>query len=102
MDTMTTLSEIINKLANEGYSVDFNLKDICEECSENQLKLYPESFKIDRIFRFEGPSDPADEAIVYALSSVKYNLKGVLVNGYGISSNQEINELISLIENANN
>ncbi len=86
MDTMTTLSEILNKLKSEGYTVDFNLKENCLVCQGNSLEIHPDDFVVDRHFRFEGLSDPGDEAIVYAISSVKYDIKGTIVNGYGIYS----------------
>ena len=97
MDTMTTLSEITNMLKEKGYNIDFNLKESCMECSGNYLKIFPGEFVIDKHYRFEGISDPADEAIVYAISSPKYNLKGVLVNGYGISSDEIADEMIKAL-----
>lgn len=63
--------------------MDFNLQENCIIC--NQQKFNPEDFKIVEVYRYEGDSDPADEAIVYAIES-KNGLKGVLVNGYGISA----------------
>ncbi len=86
MEFMTTVSEVINDLQKEGYTIDFNLKSNCQECHGNYLRLHPEDFIIDKHYRFEGISDPEDEAVVYAISSLKQDLKGVLVNGYGISS----------------
>ncbi|HEY5408955.1 MAG TPA: phosphoribosylpyrophosphate synthetase [Ginsengibacter sp.] len=68
MDTMTTLSEITNVLKGKGYNIDFNLKKSCIECSGTYLKILPVEFIIDKHYRFEGISDPADEAIVYAIS----------------------------------
>ncbi len=53
MDTMTTVSEVINKLQKEGYTVDFNLKDSCLECHENALQIYPDEFIVDKHYRFE-------------------------------------------------
>ena len=35
MTPMTTLSEVLNKLKDEGYTVDFNLKDNCLVCQGN-------------------------------------------------------------------
>lgn len=97
MDTMTTLSEILNKLKSEGYTVDFNLKENCLVCQENALEIHPDDFAVDRHFRFEGLSDPGDEAIVYAISSVKHDIKGTLVNGYGISSDPMGDKMIKAL-----
>jgi len=48
MDTMSTVSEILNKLKAEGYTVDFNLKESCLECQGNYLQLLPGEFEVDR------------------------------------------------------
>jgi hypothetical protein len=81
-----TLSETVNGLKQDGYSLDFNLRHDCLVCEQTGKELSPSSFEIDKAFRFEGPSDPGDEAIVYAISSPSTGMKGVLVNGYGISA----------------
>lgn len=98
METMTTLSEITNKLKKEGYTEDFNLKDNCLECAGNALQIFPEEFVVDKHYRFEGISDPADEAVVYAVSSAKYNLKGMVVNGYGIYSEATTDAMMKTLE----
>ena len=98
MDTMTTLSEVINALQKEGYTTDFNLKSNSLECHGNALQLHPGEFVVDKHYRFEGPSDPADEAIAYAISSTKHNIKGILVNGYGTSSDQLTEEMVSALK----
>ncbi|HET8962647.1 MAG TPA: phosphoribosylpyrophosphate synthetase [Chitinophagales bacterium] len=83
---MKTVSEVINILNGRGYTADLNLKEDRIECSDPKVELLPGDFVVDKNYRFEGMSDPGDEAIVFAISSEKYNLKGVLVNGYGVSS----------------
>jgi rRNA maturation protein Nop10 len=98
MEPMTTLTEIIDKLRKEGYTTDFNLKETCLECGGSQLKIHPDEFKIDRHFRFEGDSNPDDEAIVYAISSDKHQMKGILVNGYGVSSDPLTDEMIKALQ----
>ena len=90
---MTTLSEITTKLKNEGYTEDFNLQDSCLGCGGNMVKMFPDEFVIDQHYRFEGQSDPADGAVVYAISSLKYGLKGILVNGYGMYSDPLTDEM---------
>ncbi len=53
---------------------------------------------IDEVHRFEGDTDPADEAIVYAISSTKHTIKGVLVNAYGMYSDSFSNELMAKLK----
>lgn len=90
-----TLSEAIAALQAQGYTEDFNISTDCLECREGSLRLMPDDFHIDRFFRFEGQTDPADESILYAISSEKHGLKGLLVNGYGISSEPLTDEMLS-------
>ncbi|MDB5241383.1 MAG: hypothetical protein JWP57_2008 [Spirosoma sp.] len=85
METPDTLSQITNRLKQQGYSEDLNLH------ANNPLWIDPNSYSVDEIFRFEtvrrsGATIPDDESILYALSSVKYKTKGLLVNGYGPSA----------------
>ena len=98
MDFMTTLSEVSNLLKERGYTIDFNLKENCLICSDSSLQIFPDEFVVDKHYRFEGPSDPSDEAILYAISSQKHNLKGILINGYGISSSSITNEMIKALD----
>lgn len=98
MNLMSTLSEVTNSLSKKGYTKDFNLRQNHLECVDNHLKIFPGEFIVDKHYRFEGISDPADEAIVFAISSQKHNLKGVLINGYGISSDSITDEMIKALD----
>ena len=94
MESYSTLVEAINGLKARGYTEDFNLKENHLDCSNGNHQLSPDDFEVDDVFRFEGNSDPEDQAVLYAISSEKYKLKGVLVNAYGIYSDNEANEII--------
>ncbi len=83
MYTYETVSDAVNGLKERGYTMDFNLDENCIVCHED--KFNPEDFEITEVYRFEGNTDPADEAVVYAIESNKGH-KGVLVNGYGPTS----------------
>ena len=96
-NSMTTLSEILNKLKNEGYTVDFNLSENCLICAGHSLEISPDDFVVDRHFRFEGDTDPGDEAIVYAISSDKNNIKGTLVNAYGVYSDDMTDQMVKIL-----
>ena len=93
MEGFDTMTEALDHLREKGYIEDFNLQYDCIECRDGKYKLSSNDFKIDEVFRFEGDSDPADESILYAISSEKDHLKGVLINGYGIYSDPITNEM---------
>jgi hypothetical protein len=78
-----TVSEAVNGLKKRGFDLDFNLQENCLVCHEHKFDV--NDFEIVEVYRFEGNSDPADEAIVYAIQSVN-GVKGVLVSGYGVSA----------------
>ena len=81
-----TLSEAVAALKAQGYSEDFNLKEDCIECGKGAYRYYHNEFHVDKLFRFYGANDPADESVVYAISSADGHIKGVLVNGFGPTS----------------
>lgn len=93
-----TLSQTINELANLGYSHDFNSKDNCTICHTTNITLSPKDFQIDKVYRFEGASDPDYQSILYAISSLKFDVKGILVNGYGISSDEAASKIIEKLQ----
>ena len=94
----STLSGTLNDLKAQGYTEDFNLNADCIDCRSGDLKIFPSDFHIDKYFRFEGQSDPADGAIVYAISSKTHNVKGVLVNAYGIYSDSVTDEMLEKLK----
>ncbi|MBS1560208.1 MAG: phosphoribosylpyrophosphate synthetase [Bacteroidetes bacterium] len=92
-----TLVDILDRLKREGYTEDLNLRTNCLECTAHAVKMYHDEFKIDSVIRLEGASDPADEVIVYAISSEKHGIKGVLVNAYGMYSEPLADELAAAL-----
>ena len=98
MGNYSTLSEAINELAKRGYTSNFNLNNDGLECAEKINLLKPEEFEIDEVYRFQDMSDLDIESILYAISSPKHNLKGLLVNAYGIYSDTATTELIEKLE----
>lgn len=93
-ESFGTLSETINSLIKLGYIHDFNIQEECIVCHHANIKLLPSEFQIDKVYRFEGVSNPDDQSILYVISSSKFNVKGVLVNGYGISFDEETSKVV--------
>lgn len=95
MYTYDTVSEAVNGLKVRGFDLDLNLKENCLVCQGHRFNV--EDFEIVEVYRFEGNTDPADEAVVYAIESVD-GKKGVLVNGYGISADPMSSEMAKKLE----
>ncbi len=78
-----TLSELMAKLKKEGYTEELTMKPQFLECRDGELLILPSEFHVDKVFRFEGFTNPDDESILYAITASKYNLKGLMVEAYG-------------------
>jgi hypothetical protein len=91
-----TLVETLDKLKKEGYTEDFNIRFDSLICGE--VCLLPSQFEVDQTFRFEGNTDPGDEAILYAISSLDGKIKGVVVNSYGIYADEMTKELVDKLK----
>lgn len=94
-----TVSEAINDLAKRGYTTDFEIfKDLeCLVCRKTAKQLSPDEFEIDETYRFEGNSDPGDEMIVFAISSKKHDLRGIVVYAYGMYSDPSTSKIVELL-----
>lgn len=81
--SMETLSEAVDRLSNAGYPDDFHaMPDGLRDRETGRIHA-PESLVIENVLRFEGESDPADESVVFALSSPTQDLRGTYVVVYG-------------------
>jgi hypothetical protein len=94
MPAYSTLSEAVNDLQRRGYTDDLQLGGHCVVCNVKGKSLDPADFHIDEFHRFEGDSNPEDQSIVYAISSDKHGVKGILVNGYGPEASSMAQELV--------
>jgi len=93
-----TLSEAIEQLKTAGYIRDLNLDAKPDSEVALLMKAHPEDFRIDKFYRFEGATDPEDESIVYAVSSAKHQLKGILLNAFGTYSDPAIDDMVRAVK----
>jgi hypothetical protein len=98
MENYETLTEALTALRKQGYTEDFNLKEDCLDCRDGNIRIFHDEFQIDKTFRFEENTDPADESVLYAISSDKYHVKGVLVNAYGVYSDSLADEMMAKLK----
>jgi hypothetical protein len=76
-----TVTDAIKAFKDQGFLLDLNLEE--DQLSSSAGEFATEDFEIVAFFRYEGDSDPADGAMVYAIES-NLGHKGILVTGYGI------------------
>lgn len=98
MKSYSTLSEAVNDLQKRGFTNDFKFCNDAIECPMLELKLHPDNFEIVEFYRFDGMTDPADEAIVYAIQSIDGKTKGLLINGYGIYTDALSDEMLKKLK----
>jgi len=87
-----TLLEAVEDLKKQGYTDELTIR---EDGLYNDVEpLDPKEFTIDSFHRFEGPTDPSDASIVYAISSTHLALKGILVGDYGSNALDHIHKMV--------
>jgi hypothetical protein len=93
-----TVTQAVSELSKRGYTVNFNLSGSILSGPEHGINLNADEFNIDEVFRFEGDTDPGDEMVVYAISSQNNGIKGILVNAFGVYSDQISNDLMAKLK----
>jgi len=87
IDKMTTLSQVMAKLAQRGVHREFRMNENCEMKFENSERIYqPADLTIIKTYRFEGPSSPDDNAVLYLVKDSDGNM-GMIIDSYGADSN---------------
>ena len=79
---METLHEAIARLRELGYTQDWYAEDGSLRCGVCDVAYDPAIVTVDHIVRFEGTSDPGDEAILFALTA-ECSHRGLYSAAYG-------------------
>lgn len=98
MKSYESITHALDDLRKRGYEADFETQTICLYCGDLDIRLDPEDFHVDEIYRFEGDSNQVDNAIIYAISS-STGVKGIIVDGYGASSEHISLEMAKKLHN---
>ncbi len=94
---MKTVTEIIESLREEGYIHDFSLSDENLQINnESGTQYSPGELIIEKTERYEGDSNPSDNAIIYAITA-KDGQQGILLDSYGAYSDPKMATVISAI-----
>ena len=86
---MTDLEKCVTKLEEKGYTEQFRVeKKVLQSLTDKKKKYKPKDVTAVNFYRFEGPSNPDDMSILYAIETVD-GTKGTLVDAYGVYSDEE-------------
>ena len=101
----SSLVDATSDLKERGYTSDFKLVSVnSEECSddveENALKSLAtekryinDQVKVREHYRFEGPSNPDDMSVLYAVEC-EGGEKGLVIDAYGTYSSQQLSQFM--------
>ena len=95
-----TMTDAVTLLAADGYRVDFGIEDTAARCPECHTRHDLTHSVIERQYRFEGPSDPGDEAIVLGLRCPSCGTRGVIASAYGPDADPELFALLARLPRA--
>jgi hypothetical protein len=94
INTYTTLSEATTALKEKGFTAEFSVnEDACLIDTHDHSAYSAEKINVVEFHRFEGPSDPADEAVVYALVT-PFGTRGILIDAFGPESDPHVDTFI--------
>jgi hypothetical protein len=97
MPYMKSLTTCLNQIVNEGYTEDFKVTDTGLESLHKQGIYEPGQIHIINYFRFEGESDPDDNAILYVIETDD-GKKGTLIDAYGIYNDPKVSRFMKDVE----
>ena len=97
-DAPTTVLEAVHLLEAEGFGASFSLRPDGLHCGACGKEHLADSADVVRVFRFEGPSDPDEQAIVYALRCPVCDAKGSLVSAYGPGADPEVADRLVMLD----
>lgn len=94
---MKSLSTCLNKMISDGYDQDYKVTDRGLESLQKGKVYQPEQVQIVNFFRFEGMSDPDDNAILYVIETEDGD-KGTIIDAYGIYMDPKITAFMKEVE----
>ncbi|MFP5488409.1 MAG: hypothetical protein ACLGHQ_08915 [Acidimicrobiia bacterium] len=78
-----TVTEAVDVLRRHGYTADFDLVDGVLRSEDCGTECAIDHAVVESVYRFEGPSDPGDQMIVFGLLDPSRQARGTLAVAYG-------------------
>jgi hypothetical protein len=97
MEDLKTLSACLNKALKDGYTTNFKVVEEGLQSLETEKLYQPDEVHIADFFRFEGDSNPSDNAILYLIET-NDGTKGTLTDAYGMYADANVDKFIKEVE----
>jgi hypothetical protein len=94
---LKTLSSCVEDLQKQGFTENFMVKEKGLRALDKEKYYAPGEVKIINFYRFEGESDPADSAILYAIET-KDGVRGLLSDAYGAYADEHTTKFMAEVE----
>ena len=94
METAGSVTEAIALLEADGYRSDFSFADGTVRCHACGVPHHPDRLVVRHTFRFEGDTDPGDEAIVLGVECPECGVRGIVVSAFGPDASPEFVALL--------
>ena len=92
MEDPETVVDALRLLRADGYEIEFQLIDGHLRCNADDRACPASDAVVERLFRFEGASDPGDEMVVFGLRDPESGRRGVLASAFGLAADPELLE----------
>ncbi len=90
---LTSLSQVIKDLKQQGYKADFMFRNGKLEDMETGNCFKADQLTILEEYRFEGETNPDDMSILYTIKTSD-GMKGTISTPYGSNANVELDEFL--------
>ena len=94
---MNTLTSCVNKVTKDGYTDNFKVTKEGLYSSIKEKHFKPEEVQVINFYRFEGQSDPDDNAILYVIET-NDGIKGTLIDAYGVYNDAKLSQFMKDVE----
>ena len=94
VETAESVTEAIALLEADGYRSNFSFTDSNVTCHACGHAHAPAQLIVRHTFRFEGDTDPGDEAIVLGVECPECAMRGIIVSSYGPEASPEFLALL--------
>ena len=95
MDAAETVLDAVRELEALGYTDQLHLDASGVRCAACGAEHQPERIVVTHTYRFEGESDPEDEAIVLGIECPACGIRGIVVSAYGPEADPELFDVIT-------